>query len=86
MSRPHISVLDLTASPNLKAYIAEKKFEAEIIEQAEIEIKYGGYLSKEKESVKKLKRLEKILKDITDMKIIEKNCNNMRDLKGFEKI
>ena len=31
-----------------------------VIEQAEIEIKYGGYLNKEKESVKKLKRLENI--------------------------
>ena len=32
----------------------------EAIEQAEIEIKYGGYLNKEKESAAKLKRLENI--------------------------
>ena len=34
--------------------------ETEIIEQAEIEIKYGGYLNKEKESAEKSKRLEGI--------------------------
>ena len=36
------------------------KIETEIIEQAEIEIKYGGYLNKEKESAEKSKRLEGI--------------------------
>ena len=33
----------------------------EVIEQAEIEIKYGGYLNKERESAEKIKRLEKII-------------------------
>ena len=33
---------------------------SEAIEQAEIEIKYGGYLNKQKESAKKLTRLEDI--------------------------
>ena len=35
-------------------------FANEVIEQAEIQIKYGGYINKEKESVAKLKRLENI--------------------------
>ena len=44
----------------LNNYIQEKKINHEVIEQAEIEIKYGGYLNKEKETVKKAKRLENI--------------------------
>jgi len=60
LSRPHIYINDLKKSQKLKKYINEKKFTREVIEQAEIEIKYGGYLDKEKEAVKKQKRLENI--------------------------
>ena len=44
----------------LNKYIKEKKCTKEAIEQAEIEIKYEGYLNKEKESAQKLSRLENI--------------------------
>ena len=60
LSRPHITVQDLTVCKELKNYLKSKQLDAEIIEQAEIEIKYGGYLNKEKESAEKLKRLENI--------------------------
>jgi tRNA uridine 5-carboxymethylaminomethyl modification enzyme len=60
LSRPHITVQDLTVCKELKNYLESKQLDAEIIEQAEIEIKYGGYLNKEKESAEKLKRLENI--------------------------
>ena len=58
LSRPHITIYDLFKDPNI-----EKKlngFSAEAIEQAEIEIKYGGYLNKEKKTANKLARLENI--------------------------
>ena len=60
LSRPHITIKDLRICEELNNYIQEKKIDHEVIEQAEIEIKYGGYLNKEKEAVKKAKRLENI--------------------------
>lgn len=60
LARPHITINDLKVCKELSRYLDSKKLDTEIIEQAEIKIKYGGYLNKEKESVKKLKRLESI--------------------------
>ena len=58
--RPHITINDLLAIKELSDYLEKAQFSPDAIEQAEIEIKYGGYLSKEKESVEKLIRLEDI--------------------------
>jgi len=60
LSRPHITINDLLVCEELNSFLQEKKCMPEAIEQAEIEIKYGGYLNKEKESAAKLKRLENI--------------------------
>ena len=60
LSRPHINLTDLLVCKELDEYLKEKKCTIEAIEQAEIEIKYEGYLSKEKESAEKLSRLENI--------------------------
>ena len=58
--RPHITINDLLAIKELSDYLEKAQFSPDAIEQAEIEIKYGGYLSKEKESAEKLIRLEDI--------------------------
>lgn len=65
LSRPHITLTDLLVCEELDRYLKVKKCTIEAIEQAEIEIKYSGYLNKEKESAEKLSRLEniKIAKD-----------------------
>ena len=60
LSRPHITLTDLLVCEELDVYLKEKKCTIEAIEQAEIEIKYEGYLKKEKESAEKLSRLENI--------------------------
>jgi len=60
LSRPHITINDLLVCKELKEYLDKKGPSSEAIEQAEIEIKYGGYLNKEKESAAKLSRLENI--------------------------
>jgi len=60
LSRPHITLTDLLVCEELDVYLKEKKCTIEAIEQAEIEIKYEGYLNKEKESAEKLSRLENI--------------------------
>ena len=58
--RPHITINDLLAIKELSDYLEKAEFSPDAIEQAEIEIKYGGYLCKEKESAEKLIRLEDI--------------------------
>jgi len=53
----------LVARPNLKLDDFSTKFEdkewwrSDVIEQLEIDIKYGGYISRERENVEKMKRL-----------------------------
>ena len=47
--------------PRLKKYIEENEFSAEIIEQAEIQIKYRGYIEREKYYADKMHRLEDII-------------------------
>ena len=60
LSRPHITITDLLVCKELTDYLDKVTPSSEAIEQAEIEIKYAGYLNKEKESAAKLSRLENI--------------------------
>lgn len=61
LSRPNISIADLLANDEgLKNALSN--YSREVIEQAEILMKYDGYIEREKENADKLKRLE-------DMKI-----------------
>jgi tRNA uridine 5-carboxymethylaminomethyl modification enzyme len=60
LSRPHINISDLQDIDLVKEFILKESINTDAIEQAEIEIKYGGYLSREKETAKKLVRLENI--------------------------
>ena len=60
LSRPHITISDLLVCKEMSLFLDREKTMTEAIEQAEIEIKYGGYLNKEKESAEKLARLENI--------------------------
>ena len=50
-----------TALPKLKKFIVENEMDAEVIEEAEIQIKYKGYIEREKFIAEKLHRLENIL-------------------------
>ena len=71
ISRPGILIDDIVAkSDKLKAYINDKKLKESCLEQVEIDIKYSGYIEREKENASKLKRLEyvKIPKDINYFK------------------
>jgi tRNA uridine 5-carboxymethylaminomethyl modification enzyme len=60
LSRPQITINDLLAIKEFSDYLEKEKISPAAIEQAEIEIKYSGYLKKEKESAEKLIRLENI--------------------------
>ncbi len=57
-SRPNISIQDILKFPAVKAFISADVFDAESLEQAEIQVKYAGYISKERNNADKLARLE----------------------------
>ena len=61
LSRPHITFNDLKISKQLLEFIKKERISKESIKQAEIKIKYGGYLDKEAEAAKKLSKLEDII-------------------------
>ena len=62
ISRPHVSITDFyEASEKVQELLDELGFEKEeIAEQAEIQMKYEGYISKEEEMAEKLLKLEDI--------------------------
>ena len=58
LSRPNISLSDLMKSKELKLAVDELSLSQEEKDQAEIQIKYSGYIDKEKNNADKLTRLE----------------------------
>lgn len=59
-SRPQIHLSDMVQFDKVAAYIAENNLEKDVLEQAEIKVKYSGYIAKEKLNADKLSRLENI--------------------------
>ena len=59
-SRPQIDLNDMLSFNDVKDYVAEHNLDIEVLEQAEIRIKYSGYIAKEKANADKLQRLENI--------------------------
>ena len=60
ITRPEISLKNLTELERVKEYILENELNEEEIEQAEIQLKYRGYIQKEKDNADKLRRLENL--------------------------
>ncbi len=59
-SRPNITMDDIRKIDSVEAHIAENKLDAEVLQQTEIQVKYAGYIAKEKNNADKLNRLEEI--------------------------
>jgi tRNA uridine 5-carboxymethylaminomethyl modification enzyme len=59
-SRPQIDLEDIRKFEKVEAYIAENNLDQEILEQAEIQVKYSGYIEKERNNANKLTRLEDV--------------------------
>jgi tRNA uridine 5-carboxymethylaminomethyl modification enzyme len=57
-SRPNIGIEDVRKFNAVNEYIVKNNLDREVIEQAEIQIKYSGYIAKEKSNADKLTRLE----------------------------
>jgi len=59
-SRPQIVLEDILKFEKVQQYIQDNDLDKEIIEQAEIQVKYSGYIEKERNNAEKLTRLEDI--------------------------
>jgi tRNA uridine 5-carboxymethylaminomethyl modification enzyme len=59
-SRPNITSDDMRQFNAVEAYIKDHNLDREVIEQAEVQIKYSGYIAKEKNNADKLSRLEDV--------------------------
>ena len=59
-SRPNVTMDHMLQLKDVSTFVEENKFDNEILEQAEIQIKYSGYIAKEKLNADKLHRLEAV--------------------------
>ena len=76
-SRPRVTMDHMLELEQVSDYVTENNLPIEVLEQAEIQVKYSGYIAKEKNNADKLQRLENV-------KIPEKfNYRNLKSL-SFE--
>jgi tRNA uridine 5-carboxymethylaminomethyl modification enzyme len=59
-SRPNIAFDDMVKISSVKDYVVNHQLDDEVIEQTEIQVKYSGYIEKEKNNADKLNRLEDV--------------------------
>ncbi|WP_179353334.1 tRNA uridine-5-carboxymethylaminomethyl(34) synthesis enzyme MnmG [Winogradskyella vidalii] len=59
-ARPNITIEDVRQFEAVENYIQSHNLDSEVIEQTEIQVKYAGYIEKEKNNADKLNRLENL--------------------------
>ncbi len=59
-SRPKVTMDHMMQLEKVSSFVSEKDLDREVMEQAEIQVKYAGYIEKEKNNADKLQRLENI--------------------------
>lgn len=59
-ARPNITIDDVRQFKTVDEYIVENNLDSEVIEQTEIQVKYAGYIEKERNNADKLNRLENL--------------------------
>lgn len=59
-SRPKVSMEHMLQLKEVSRYVEENNINRDVMEQAEIQVKYSGYIEKEKNNADKLQRLENI--------------------------
>ncbi len=57
-SRPNITMMDMRKIAEVEDFIKENELDYEVLQQTEIQVKYAGYINKEKNNADKLTRLE----------------------------
>ena len=60
-SRPNITSKDILSLEKVKQFAIENTISEDVVEQTEIQIKYSGYISKEKLNAEKLQNLENLV-------------------------
>ena len=71
-SRPQIDLEDMMKFDKVKEYIDNNDVDQEVLEQAEIQVKYSGYIEKERNNANKLLRLEDVkIPEFFDYNIIK---------------
>ena len=59
-SRPNISLDDMLSLESVKFFLENNDFKNDVLEQTEVQVKYSGYIEKEKANAEKLNNLENI--------------------------
>ena len=59
-SRPQIGLEDIRKFDKVAKYLQQHDIDEETLEQAEIQVKYSGYIEKERNNADKLTRLEDV--------------------------
>ena len=59
-ARPNIAMQDVRKFEAVENYVQKHQLDEEVLEQAEIQVKYSGYIDKEKNNADKLQRLENL--------------------------
>ena len=60
-ARPQLSLSDFSEIKKLKQFLKDNTIAKDVIEQAEIHLKYSGYIEKERSNADKLNRLENVV-------------------------
>ncbi|MEO9893535.1 tRNA uridine-5-carboxymethylaminomethyl(34) synthesis enzyme MnmG [Aurantibacter sp.] len=59
-SRPKVTMDHMLELESVSNFVTDNSFDREVLEQTEIQVKYSGYIAKEKNNADKLSRLENI--------------------------
>ncbi len=59
-SRPKVTMEHMLQLESVSAFVEEHNLDREVLEQAEVQVKYAGYIAKEKVNADKLHRLENV--------------------------
>jgi tRNA uridine 5-carboxymethylaminomethyl modification enzyme len=59
-ARPQLDFSDFRSIKKLSSFLEDNNIDKEVVEQAEIHLKYSGYIDKEKNNADKLNRLENV--------------------------
>ena len=59
-SRPNISMDDMKEVASVSQFIEDNQLDKDVLEQTEVQIKYSGYINKEKNNADKLNNLDRV--------------------------
>tara|TARA_R110000796_G_scaffold183498_2_gene300065 strand:+ start:166403 stop:168271 length:1869 start_codon:yes stop_codon:yes gene_type:complete len=59
-SRPNVTMDHMLQLDAVSSFVDENNLDREVLEQAEVQVKYSGYIAKEKNNADKLQRLENV--------------------------